>query len=165
MTSLLVFAFTDEGGADGMIADLQSLQQRQLIAVLDAATVIRLADGKVKIKQAINLCGTCTPGGIFWGVLSGVLFFNPWPGLPVGASAGATTSKLTDYGIDDRFIKEVGVTVRPGNSAIFLIIESMAEDRIIEAVSTHRATILRTDLSEEDEVRLQEAFGAADLEG
>ena len=164
MSSLLVFAFSDEGGADQMIADLQSLQKQQLITISDAAIVIRKLDGKIKIKQAHSLVGAGALGGAFWGMLIGVLFFMPWLGLAVGAITGALAGKLSDYGIDDSFIKEVGATISPGNSALFLMVSSMTEDRVIEALARHKATILRTNLSAEDELKLREAFGVTEAE-
>jgi len=164
MSSLLVFAFSDEGGANRMIADLQALQKQQLITIKDAATVIRKPDGKIKVKQAHSLVGTGALGGAFWGMLIGLLFFMPWLGMTVGAITGALTGKLSDYGIDDSFIKEVGVTIRPGHSALFVLAESMTEDKVIEALARHKATLLRTNLTAEDEVRLREAFGAAEAE-
>jgi uncharacterized membrane protein len=164
MSSLLVFAFSDEGGAERMIADMQSLQKGHLIAISDAATVIRKPDGKIKIKQANSLVGAGALGGAFWGMLIGLLFFMPWLGMAVGAVTGALAGKLTDYGIDDSFIKEVGATIRPGHSALFLMVTSMTEDKVIEALTRHKATLLRTNLSHEDEIKLREAFGAAEVE-
>jgi uncharacterized membrane protein len=162
MSSLLVFAFSDEGGANRMIADMQSLQKQQLIEISDAATVIRKPDGKIKINQAHSLVGTGALGGAFWGMLIGLLFFMPWLGMAVGAITGALAGKLSDYGIDDSFIKEVGVTIRPGHSALFLMVTSMTEDKVIEALARHKAVLLRTNLSKEDELKLREAFGAAE---
>jgi uncharacterized membrane protein len=164
MSSLLVFALSSEGGAGRMIADMESLQKQHLVSVSDAAIVVRKPDGKIKIKQANSLVGTGALGGAFWGMLIGLLFFMPWLGMAVGAVTGALAGKITDYGIDDSFIKEVGVTIRPGNSALFLLVEQMTEDKVIQVLSKHKATLLRTNLSKEDEIKLREAFGAAEME-
>jgi uncharacterized membrane protein len=157
MSSLLIFAFSDQDGASKMITEIKSLQTEQLISISDAATVIRKPDGNIIIEQATSLVGSGTLGGAFWGMLVGVIFYMPWLGM---ASSGARAGKLSDYGIDDNFIKDVGVTIGPGQSALFLIVSSMAEDRVIGAVSRHKATLLRTNLGEEDENRLREAFPA-----
>ena len=91
----------------------------QLINLDDAAIVVRNHDGKVKVKQAVNLVGAGTVGGAFWGMLIGLLWV-PWLGLAIGAVTGAISDKLTDYGINDEFINEVAGTIEPGGSALFL---------------------------------------------
>lgn len=164
MSSLLVLAFIDEDGAGRMITELQSLQKQNFISIKDAAIVIRKPDGKIKIQQANSLVGKGALGGAFWGMLIGLLFFMPWLGMAVGAVTGALAGKLTDYGIEDSFIKEVGAVIRPGHSALFLLVEQFAEDKVIAALARHKATLLRTNLTMEDEVKLREAFGAAEME-
>ena len=157
MSSLLILAFSDHDGANQMIAEIKSLQTEQLISISDAAAVIRKPDGNIKIEQATSLVGSGTLGGAFWGMLVGVIFYMPWLGMVSGATRA---SKLSDYGIDDNFIKDVGVTIGPGHSALFLIVSSMAEDRVIAVLSRRKATLLRTNLSQEDESKLREAFAA-----
>lgn len=162
MSELIVFAFQDESGAGKMSAELENLQKAQLINLSDAATVIRKPDGQVKVKQANNLVGAGALGGAFWGMLIGLLFFMPWMGLAVGAVMGAIAGKAIDVGIDDKFIKEVGATIQPGQSALFLMVESWTEDKVLPELTGFDASILRTNLSAEDEAKLKAAFGAHD---
>lgn len=159
MSELIVFAFKDETGAAEMSAAIQDLQKQQLITLSDAATVIRKEGGKVKVKQANSLVGAGTLGGAFWGMLIGLLFLAPWLGLAVGAVTGALAGKFTDYGIDDKFIKDVGETVEPGHSALFLLIADWTEDKVLDELKKYDPTVLRTSLSKEDEAKLRAAFG------
>ena len=160
MSELIVFAFQDENGATAMTHELLSLQKQQLVHLSDAATVIRKADGKVKVKQASNLVGAGALGGAFWGMLIGLLFAAPWLGFAIGAVTGAVAGKLTDVGIDDDFIKEVGGTIQPGQSALFLMVENWTEDKVLPELARYNASILRTNLSAEDEAKLKAHFGA-----
>jgi uncharacterized membrane protein len=160
MSELLVFAFDTPNGADAMIGTVQSLQKQQLLQLADAAIVVRKPDGKAKVKQLNSLVGAGALGGAFWGMLIGLLFFMPWLGLAIGAITGAISGRLADVGIDDNFIKEVGDTIEPNNSALFLMVASMTEDKAFEALSQHKATLLRTNLTAEDEARLREMFSA-----
>jgi uncharacterized membrane protein len=162
MSELIVFAFPTETGAAEMSEAVKNLQKQQLIDVSDAATVIRRPDGKVKVRQAVSLVGAGALGGAFWGMLIGLLFFMPWLGLAVGAVTGAISGKLSDYGIDDGFIKEVGEKVEPGHSALFLMITRWTEDKVLAELTRFNASVIRTSLSNEDEQKLREAFGAAD---
>jgi uncharacterized membrane protein len=43
----------------------------------------------------------------FWGLLIGVLFLNPIIGVASGALGGA----LTDFGINDAFMKELAASI------------------------------------------------------
>jgi len=158
MSELIVLAFKDEATAAAAKAELFSLQKQQLITLADAALVTRRENGKVKVKQANDLVGAGALGGAFWGMLIGLLFFMPWLGLAIGAISGALAGKLSDVGIDDNFIKEVGATIEPNHSALFLMVTSMTEDKVFEALTQHKATLLRTNLSAEDEAKLREAF-------
>ena len=58
MSSLVVFAFNNEDGADRIITDVQPLQQQGYITILDAATVMRKRDGTLKIRQVNLLVGS-----------------------------------------------------------------------------------------------------------
>ena len=162
MSELLVFAFDSENGANDAIPVLESLQKQQLIVLADAATVVRKPDGKPKVKQLHSLVGVGALGGAFWGMLIGMLLFMPWLGLAIGAISGAIAGKFSDVGIDDNFIKEVGNTVEPGNSALFLMVTRMTEDKVLPELSKTGAKVLRTNLSAEDEAKLRAAFGAED---
>jgi uncharacterized membrane protein len=160
MSQLVVFAFKDEMGAEQMRDALAGLQKLHLISLSDAAVVVRRQDGKVKVKQAVSLVGAGALGGAFWGMLIGLLFWAPWLGLAIGAAAGALGGKLSDVGVDDSFIKEVGNTIEPGHSALFLLIEDWTEDRVMEELTKFDAQVLQTSLSKEDEAKLRAAFGA-----
>jgi uncharacterized membrane protein len=160
MADLVVFAFKDETGAEQMREELIRMQKMQLISLADAAVVVRKQDGKVKVKQAISLVGAGAMGGAFWGMLIGLLFFAPWLGLAIGAASGALAGKLTDTGVDDKFIKEVGETIEPGHSALFLLVQDWTEDKVMDEITKFDATVLQTSLSKEDEAKLRAAFGA-----
>jgi uncharacterized membrane protein len=93
-------------------------------------------------------------------LLIGLLFAVPWMGLALGAAAGAAVGGLTDHGVDDKFIKEVAETVQPGHSALFLLIHTGDLATWLEELTVFNPTVLQTSLSEKDEAKLREAFGA-----
>jgi len=73
--------------------------------------------------------GALTGGtsGALWGTLIGLLFLNPLAGMAIGAgigaASGALAGKLSDYGVPDDFIKELGSTIKPNSSALFLLVQ------------------------------------------
>ena len=117
MANLLVLAFDNETGADQMREDLLRMQKEHIIDLEDAAVAIRNKEGKMKIEQLQSLAGAGALGGAFWGFLIGLIFLMPGFGLLMGTAMGALMGSLADVGVDDSFIKEVGGTIQPGNSA------------------------------------------------
>jgi uncharacterized membrane protein len=162
MSQMIVFAFKDETSAEQMRDELKDLQKMQLIQLSDAAVVVRKEDGQVKVKQAVSLVGAGALGGAFWGMLIGLLFMAPWLGLAIGAASGALGGALADTGIDDKFIKQVGATIEPGHSALFLLVEQWTEDKVLDHLTKFDAQVLQTSLSKEDEAKLKAAFGASE---
>ena len=164
MSELIVFAFKTETGAKEMGNEIKNLQKQQLITLEDAAIVVRKQDGKVKVKQANNLVGAGALGGAFWGMLIGLIFWMPWLGLAVGAITGAIAGEATDVGIDDKFIKDVGETIDPGDSALFLLVVEATTDKVLDDLKKFDATVIRTSLSKEQEAKLKDAFAAEEID-
>ena len=164
MRDLIVIAFDDETGAKKLRDALIAMKKEDLIGLDDAAIVIRKQDGNVKVKQVGNLAGIGALGGAFWGLLIGFLFVMPWLGLAIGALAGAVGGHFTDIGVDDEFIKEVGATIEPGHSALFLLLQDTAPERITAVLRQSNGKILQTSLSKEKEAKLRAAFGADEVE-
>lgn len=159
MSDLIVAGFDQQYQADEVLTALAKLQKEHLIDLEDAAVVIKDAEGKVKIKQAMNLVGSGAVGGGFWGLLFGTLLFSPILGAAVGAAAGALSGKFTDIGIDDNFIKELGETIKPSTSALFVLVKKATPDKVIAEIKPYNPKILRTSLSTDDETQLRAALG------
>jgi uncharacterized membrane protein len=165
MSDLIVLVFDSEGGAMQLRDKLLSLQKQQIIELADAAVVVRGQDGKAKVKQLHSLVGAGALGGAFWGMLIGLLFFMPWLGLAAGALGGALGGKFTDVGVDDKFIKEVGNSIQPGNSALFLLVVKATQDKLADELKGTKAKVLQTSLSNEQEAKLRDLFAADEVEG
>lgn len=100
----------------------------------DAAIVIRNKDGKVKIRQSQELVASGALTGGFWGLLLSLLFLHPMLAI-IGVAAGALSGALTDIGIDNNFIRELGSTIKPGTSAIFVLVRKSTPDKVMEDLS------------------------------
>jgi uncharacterized membrane protein len=156
-----VVAYDGEETAERARGRLFELQRQALIGLDDVVVVVRRQGGKVKIKQAINLTSTGALSGAFWGMLVGFIFLAPGLGALVGATAGALSGRATDLGIDDRFIKDVGEAIPPGSSALFLLFHQATPDKVLAEMKEFGGRVLQTNLSEDDEAELREAFEAA----
>ena len=162
MSDLIVIGFKDEFKADEVLIDLRKLELEYLIDLEDAAIVVRNKEGKVKVKQTQELVASGALNGGFWGLLIGLMFFQPLLGI-LGVAVGALSGALTDVGIDDDFIQELGNTIELGTSAIFILVRKSTLDRVLEDLSKFEGKVLQTSLSHEDEAKLQAALTKSEL--
>jgi uncharacterized membrane protein len=163
MGTLTVWKFDSADGADDATDVLRDLATKQLITIQDAATV-RWDEGrnKPKTRQLNNLAGAGALGGAFWGMLFGLLFFIPILGAAIGAASGAIAGSLSDVGIDDDFIKRVRSQVTPGTSALFVMSSDAVVDKVRDAFSQTRPELIFTNLSDDQERAIREAFAEQD---
>src|SRR3954452_12713747 len=93
MAELVVVGFDNPTEADRALMELARLQKEYLIDLEDAVVAIPQPDGKVNLKQSINLAGVgAASGGLsgaICGSLVGLLFLNPLAGFAVGGLIGA----------------------------------------------------------------------------
>ena len=160
MATLSVLKFNDPYGAERVMIALQGMQERQLITLEDAA-VVSWPQGNKKptTRQLHSTAGGGATWGAFWGFLFGLIFFVPFLGAAIGAGTGALSGSLADVGIDDDFIRQVREQVTPGTSALFaLTSDATAPDRVIDELKAYDFEIISTNLPEEQENRLREAF-------
>jgi uncharacterized membrane protein len=162
MSNLVVITFPDSETAFEMRAALAKLQKEYLIEMEDVVVVTKDEAGKVKLHQAMNLTAMGAMGGTFWGMLIGMIFLNPLLGAAVGAGAGALSGAFTDLGIDDKFMKELGETFRPGCSAIFILVRKATPDKVLEGLAAFKGKgrILKTSLSKDEEQTLRDFIEA-----
>ncbi|MQM27995.1 DUF1269 domain-containing protein [Glycomyces albidus] len=165
MSKLIAVAYPDVPTAQTVLGELVGMQKRELIKLADAVVVERRDDGKVKLHQANSTVGVGAAGGALWGGLIGLLFFAPLLGMAVGAAAGAAGGALTDVGVDDSFMKELGTELAPGTAALVLLVVSATEDRVVEELGgRYQGRLLQTNLSSEEEQRLRETIDAVGAE-
>lgn len=160
MSDLVVMGFDDDVKAFEMRAALAKMQKEYLIEMEDVVVVTKDDKGKVKLHQAVNLTIAGAAGGSFWGLLIGMLFLSPLLGVVAGAAAGAVGGALSDIGVDDKFMKQLGETFQPGTSALFVLIRKVTTDKVLEemkAMGLH-AHILQTSLSKDTEDELREVL-------
>jgi len=159
-TSLVVLKFhTPEGAGQGLDLAL-SLQKQQLLQLVDAA-IVTWPQGKKKPKTRhagdMTCAGACD--GAFWGFLFGLIFFVPFFGAALGAAMGAISGHFANYGIGREFIEQVRGKVTEGTSALFLLLEQVTVDRVVEAFkTTPKFEVIASNLSVEQEERLKAAF-------
>ncbi len=124
----------------------------------DVVVVTKDEKEKVKLYQAHNLTAAGAVGGGFWGMLIGMLFLSPLLGAAVGAGAGALSGKLSDVGISDNFMKELGKTFTPGTSALFVLVRKATPDKVLEGLKGFKGKVIQTSLTKDEEDELRKVF-------
>jgi uncharacterized membrane protein len=157
-STLAVIAYPDQSTAGEAAAALQRMQKEFLIDVEDVAWVTKKPDGKMKLHQATSATGAGAAGGAFWGFLFGLLFFVPFVGMAVGAATGALAGHFAHYGIDQKWINEVANAIPPGGSALFVMARNTNQERVFPEMAKLGGTVLKTNLSSEQEQALAEAL-------
>jgi len=161
MSTLVVIGYDNQFTAEEVRLKLRKLQREYLLDIEDAVVAVKDDAGKVKLNQAVNLTAAGALSGGFWGSLIGLIFLNPLLGLAVGAASGAVSGALADIGIDDNFMKDLASTLKPGSSALFVLVRKATPDKVLEELAGTGGTVLKTSLSHDDEARLQAALSGA----
>lgn len=169
MSDLIVLDFDGVGAADEVLTKLRGMKKEHLIDLEDACVVIRDTEGKVQVKQAVNLtalgASSGASTGMLVGALAGLLVLNPLAGMAIGglagAGMGALTGSLADYGIDNDFVKNLGETIPNGSSALFLLVKRSTPDKVLPEIEPYKPRVLKTSLSDEQEEKLRAALAGA----
>ena len=160
MSDLVVITYDTEQTGRDAFDELANLQKMQLLELEDAALAVKDDKGKVKVKQTLEnqVSGSSAVWGGFWGLLIGLIFLAPifW-GL-MGALLGYIFGKGTDIGIDNKFIKQVGESLDPGGSALFMLVIKATPDKVLEQMQKFGGEVYQTSLSNEDEEKLKKAL-------
>jgi uncharacterized membrane protein len=158
MADLIAIGYPDETTADAAAAEAQRLAKDLIIEPDAIAAIVRDKEGKYHVHTSHHAVGGGATWGMFWGMLFGLLFFIPVLGMAVGAGLGALMGKVTKSGIDRAFQDQVRGMIKPGTSALFLMVEKVTPDKAVEAMSKYGGTVLKTSLSNEGEKELQDAL-------
>ena len=160
MATLVAIGYPDQGTAEQARMTVSGLEKELIIQADQVAAISRDMEGKYHVHTSHG--GASSGGGAvwggFWGFLFGLLFFIPFFGLALGAGMGALFGHFGEKGIDKAFQQQVRDYLKPGTSALFMIIEQATPDKAIDALQQYGGTVIKTSLSDEDTKKLQEAL-------
>jgi uncharacterized membrane protein len=160
MADLIIVAYDTEATAEAARTKLLELQKEYLIELGDAVVAVRQSDGHVKLNQLVSMTAAGAASGAMWGALMGLLFLNPLLGAAIGAGAGALGGRLSDIGIDDNFMKQAAEALAPGQAALCVLVRKVTADKVLPSMAGFGGKVLHTNLTTEQEARLQEALKA-----
>ena len=149
MSNLIAIAYPDASTAEQVRGALLEMQKEQLIELEDVVVVTRGADGKVKLNQAARPAAMGAAGGALWGGLIGLLFLAPLVGAAIGAASGGAAGALSDVGVDDKFMKDLGAGLEGGGAALIVLVRRSTPDKVVPRISAYGGQVLQTSLSNE----------------
>jgi uncharacterized membrane protein len=161
MSDLIAIVYPSEAKAEEVRQRLIKLQKEYLITLNDAVIAVKTESGDIKLNQLVNTTARGAVTGSFWGLLIGVVFLNPLLGVAVGAASGALGGALTDFGIDDSFMKGLAKSVQPGNAALFVLVKNMTADKVLREIQDAGGVVLKTSLDDAKEKVLRDALESA----
>ena len=161
MSTFVAVCYPDPHRAHEVRLELIKLQAEYLLDIEDAVVAVKDEDGKIKLHQPVNMTAQGAVSGGLWGSLIGLLFLNPLLGLGIGAAAGAVSGALTDIGISDDLMKDLADKLQPQTSVLFALVRNATPDKVIERVQQYGGTVLQSNLTHDDQSKLQAALDVA----
>ena len=158
MSDLIVIVYSSEAKAEDVRKRLFKMQKEYLVQLNDAVIAKKSEDGHVKLNQLINTTAVGAVSGGFWGTVIGALFLMPLVGTAIGAASGALSGALTDFGIEDKMMKELAASLQPGSAALFILAEKFTSDKVIDQIKDAGGVVLKTSLDRSKEQALRDAL-------
>jgi uncharacterized membrane protein len=157
VNQLIVVAFDHFDDAKRAMTTLRALEREGRIRFEDTAIVERDPDGTAHVKNEVS--GTTETAAVVGAVIGGLItFVFPPAGIVIGAAAGALVGSLFKTGVDPDFVDDVKTTLRPGRSALFLVVKSSDADATLAALRQFKGDVLQTTLDSEQEEALRQAL-------
>jgi uncharacterized membrane protein len=157
MSNLVAIAYDDLGQAQKVMGTVGGLVKEHSLTLEDAVIVEHRENGKMKLHQP-SLAGVGAASGALWGGLIGLIFFMPLVGMAIGGAAGAAGGAMSDYGIDDKFMNELGEKLPQGGAAVFVLVKEATADKVVPEIAQYGGHVIQSSLSTEQETALQEAL-------
>jgi uncharacterized membrane protein len=143
---LWAIGYDDVGRAAQVRKEITRLSERHCLILLDTAVVVRYPDGSVTLDGEPFVPVTPHRGHTIANFLAGLaLGAPPVTGAAVGALAREIgTAASTAVGIGEDFVNEVGLLMRPGTSALFVLDQEGDMEAILQGIRGLGGTVLKT---------------------
>jgi uncharacterized membrane protein len=154
---LLVITFETPPQAAQALQTLQRLRREGLLDILNAATLLKDESGKITLKEKEDV--TVSSGALFGAITGGLLGLIAGPlGAVVGAVAGAAAAGVAAYWLDmgfsDESLEALPQALRPGGSALVLLVEQRWLEKVLSALAEFKGQRLQQTLTDEMVQRL-----------
>ena len=150
MSDVIIMTFDDTDEAGSVRRALRRRERRGLLDLEGAAVVVREGSGETRVDNEVSSgMKAGTSGGAFAGLILGFMF--PSAGAAVGAVGGARAARWLDRGVERAFVEEVSDSLRPGTSALLLVVTAAHPEAALAALRPYRGRVYHTTLDPEAE--------------
>ena len=157
MNQLIVIAFDHFADARGALSELRQLEHQGRIRFEDTAIVERNPDGTAHVTNEVS--GTTETAAVVGAAIGGIVtFVFPPAGIAIGAVLGAAVGRTMDTGVSDTFVNEIKTSLRPGRSALFLVVKSSDADSLMAVLRPYQGDLIQTTLDSDGEEGLRQAL-------
>jgi uncharacterized membrane protein len=133
---IMMAVFPTEDGAQAAVDELEAMAKNDTIEIVDAAVLVREADGDTKIQQ--HSLPSVKKGAKWGAVIGGVagLIFPPSiiGGALLGAGLGAGGAKLGKMALESDDLKEAANDLEPGTSAFVAVVDNTWVTKVSQAM-------------------------------
>ena len=167
---LLVAAWPDASAAGEALEALEEAKKEHLVGIVQAATVVVDADGKLRIKDTKDMGPKkgAVVGGLLGAGLGLITGGVGWL-LLGGGAVGALAAKARDGGLSDARLKELGERMTPNSSAIVAVVELTWVADVEREFAAVGADVVRESVEEDLVAQLSDgsavSYSAAEVEG
>ncbi|HET9661644.1 MAG TPA: DUF1269 domain-containing protein [Thermomicrobiales bacterium] len=158
MALMLALIYDTPDTADRAFTVVESLESARYVTILDRALLTKEKNGSVELeKEEHPVRHGATAGAVLGGML-GLIFLAPAAGAAAGAAVGAVVGRNADSGHREfkSFVNNVKTEIPKGGSAIVLLGDTDAPDRVIHDLGSFGGRLLSYDLSDDQLAALQQ---------
>ena len=159
MADLVAIGYPDETTAALAMNEAEHLAEDLIIQPDAVAAIVRDRTARSGHTPTTTRSRAARPGACSGGSCSGSSSScrsSAWRSAP---GMGALFGHLGKSTIDKQFQDQVRDMLKPGTSALFLVVEKVTPDKAVAALSKYGGTVLKTSLSDDQtEAELQDAL-------
>jgi uncharacterized membrane protein len=159
VSDLVAIAYPDLETAREVARNVGEAQKAHIIQLDDMVIAEHRDNGKIKLHQP-SMAGAGAAGGALWGGLIGLIFLAPLLGMAIGAASGAAAGAMTDAGVDDKFMKDLGAKLPVNGAALIVLIRQVNAEKVLAEVKVP-GEVIQTSLPSDTEQALRDALAGA----
>ncbi len=137
---ILFAVYRTEDGAAGAVDSLKAMDKAHAIDIIDAATLVKDADGNTTVKQESlpSVKKGVGVGALIGGAVG--LLFPPSiiASAALGAGIGAGSAKLAKMALENDDLKDAASKLEPGSSAFIAVVDNTWVSQLQEAISGYQ---------------------------
>ncbi len=158
---LILKVFPTPGTGLELLKVIQDKEKEHQLRLVDLAALQHSQPGVTKIVETRDIKGG--KGAVVGALVGGLLGLLGGPaGVLVGAATGAAAAGIAaqkmDFGFSDQFLKDINQALKPGTSAILVLVERSWVERLLDVLEPSPGKTFRHAIRSQLIEQLRETF-------